>query len=231
MSLDEQRYLKKTIKILKETDQYIVFDKPAGLLVIATPRKEANTLLNIVNHQYRNNNTQGRLYPCHRLDRDTSGAIIFSKDKRHQKIMMDIFKNKKIKKKYIAFVQGKMSKKEGEFKSRIRHLEQSRFKANSPAKSAVTAFRVIQENKDFSVVEIYPLTGRTNQIRIHFSEAGHPLLGERKYAIARNCPLKFRRTALHAASLQWIDPDDRKEITVQSNLPNDMEVFLARSAN
>lgn len=229
--MGEERFLKKPIKVLVDLEHYIVFDKPSGLLVIATPRKEENTLVNIVNYQYKKSNEQIRLYPCHRLDRDTSGVIIFAKDKRHQQLMMEAFQKKEVKKKYIAFVHGRMQPNEGEFRKSIRHFEQNKFKRHSPSKEAVTGFRVNKHGKDFSVVEVFPLTGRTNQIRIHFSQAGHPLVGERKYAIASKYPIKFKRVALHSAEISWTDSKSRKTINIKSELPNDMEVFLARNTN
>lgn len=209
----------------------MVFDKPSGLLVIATPKKEKNTLVNIVNHQFSSEDNTPKLYPCHRLDRDTTGAIIFAKGKRNQQAMMELFRQKKVKKTYLAFVHGRMDKKKGRIRKNIRHLEQRRYNTHKQSKPAITDFTVKRSEKDFCVVEVMPLTGRTNQIRIHFSQSGHPLVGERKYAIAKKYPLKFRRTALHAARLEWIDFNSNKKIKVQSQLPNDMEVFLARNAN
>ena len=108
---DEARYLRKPITVLFENNHFIVFDKPAGLLVIPSPKKEDNTLVNIVNHQFRPENNEYQLHPCHRIDRDTSGAIIFAKGKSYQKLMMEIFRKKEIEKTYVAFVHGTLEKK------------------------------------------------------------------------------------------------------------------------
>jgi len=91
----------------------------------------------------------------------------------------------------------------------------------------VTRYQVVEARRFFSVVHVYPLTGRTNQIRIQFSQAGFPLVGERKYAFARDYSLKFRRVALHASELQWRDPLDRRMIKVISPVPEDMKAFLS----
>ena len=101
-------FLEKPIAVLYEDERTMVFNKPAGLLVIPTPDEEPNTLLNIVNHQYAENKDFGKLHPCHRLDRETSGVILFAKGKQNQQRTMDLFHKKMIKKVYVAFVQGKL---------------------------------------------------------------------------------------------------------------------------
>lgn len=211
------------LKTLYEDDRYIAFDKPAGLLVIPSPKKEKNTLMDLVNRRDASDKNQGKLHPCHRLDRDTSGVILFAKGKTNQQTMMDIFRRQKIQKSYIAFVHGHLKNRVGEIKSFIKDFDQKRFNRHSPPKMSITRYKVLETQKDFSVLGVSPLTGRTNQIRIQFSEIGHPLLGERKYAFGRDFALKFRRTALHARSLKWFDPVLKKEIKVESPLPEDMK--------
>ena len=90
----------------------------------------------------------------------------------------------------------------------------------------MTKYRVLEEGKNFSIVAIKPVTGRTNQIRIHFSDAGCPLAGERKYVVAKDYPLKFRRPALHAQALRWQDPYSGKKISLEIDLPEDMQKFI-----
>jgi len=217
------------IEILHEDDHYIVFDKPMGLLVIPTSRNEQNTLVNIGNQQYASQKDSRKLHPCHRIDRETSGAIIFAKGKRCQQLMMDLFKKRVVTKKYIAFVHGALPAKTGEFRKPVKDAHQKKYGRSQPATPAITHYKVLEVKGQYSVVEVQPVTGRTNQIRIHFSQAGHPLLGDRKYAFARDYALKFRRTALHAASLAWEHPISREKICVQSDLPKDMEEFLTKN--
>lgn len=215
--------------MLYEDDCYIVFEKPAGLLVIPTPLGEKNTLVHIVNTPSAVSGGSPRLYPCHRLDRDTSGAIIFAKSKENQQKMMDEFRKRRIQKTYVAFVRGKLKNKIGEIKGPVQDYTQRRFRHGKGAKLAITRYKVLEVRRLFSVVEVYPLTGRTNQIRIHFSQIDHPLLGERKYAFGRDFPVKFRRTALHAHKLAWVHPVYKKPIRILSPLPKDMEDFLAKN--
>jgi len=220
---------RRPIAILYEDDQYIVFEKPSGLLVIPAPKDKQKTLVLIVNQQYSAQENIWKLHPCHRIDQETSGAIIFAKGKRNQALMMGLFKRREVTKKYIAFVHGTLRKKYGEFRKPVNDTYRKKFRRGSPAIWAITSYKVIKIKKQFSVVEVRPVTGRTNQIRIHFSQAGYPLVGERKYAFARDYSLKFRRTALHAAQVEWTHPVSRKKICVQSNLPKDMDEFITNN--
>src|SRR3989338_4724532 len=221
---EETRPSQRPIPILYKDDCYLVVDKPAGLLVVPTPQKEKNTLTDIVNAQCRTPQ-QERIYPCHRLDRETSGVIIYAKGQRNQELLAEQFKHGRISKKYIAFVQGKLKNPAGEIKSYIRDREQERFQRDAPAKFAITRYKVLEVRRRFSIVEVNPVTGRTNQIRIHFSEIKHPLVGERQYAFGKDFELKFRRTALHASEVEFINPVSRKKVSVTSSLPEDMESF------
>lgn len=223
---EETRPPQRPIPILYKDDCYLVVDKPAGLLVVPTPQKEKNTLTDIVNAQCRTPQ-QERIYPCHRLDRETSGVIIYAKGQRNQELLAEQFKHGRISKKYIAFVQGKLKHPAGEIKSYIRDREQEKFQKNAPAKFAITRYKVLEVRRRFSIVEVNPVTGRTNQIRIQFSEIKHPLVGERKYAFGKDFDLKFRRTALHAAEVEFINPVSKKKVSVTSPLPEDMEKFLS----
>ncbi len=219
----------KFIKVVYEDAAFAVFEKPAGILVVPTPKKETNTMVDVVNREYRTPAETEKWYPCHRLDRDTSGLIIFAKGTHNQELMMNEFRRQAVKKDYIAFVHGKLRRPIGEIKSHIRDLDSLRFDRDSAAKLAVTRYRVADFRRNYCVVEVNPVTGRTNQIRIQFAEIGHPLLGERKYAFAKDYPLKFRRTALHAQKIVWRHPISKKTIEVESPLPKDMSEFLYKN--
>jgi len=219
------------IAIIYKDACFIAFDKPTGLLVIPSPKKEERTLVNIVNEQQRNGHHSRKLYPCHRLDKETSGVIFFAKGKYHQQLMMELFKRRRVQKTYIACIHGRLKTRSGIFKSSIRDLEDRKFRKKAPAKWAVTKYQVLKEYKQYSVVKVTPITGRTNQICIQFSEKGHPLVGERKYAFARDYYLKFKRVALHALELALEHPITHKKIIVKSKMPKDLEVFIARNRN
>jgi len=204
----------RSFKIIYEDKSIIVVDKPAGMLVIPTPKKETHTLTVLLNRQLDARGIQVNAYPCHRLDRETSGLIVYAKGKKVQKLMMDKFKEHKIKKYYLAFVHGRFNRGAGIIDQSIEH------------KGATTKYIVLEQRNNFSVVEIEPITGRTNQIRIHFKTIGHPLVGERKFAYAKDYKLKFRRAALHAAKIEFIHPLTNKSLSFSASLPLDMKVLL-----
>ena len=216
----------RNIPVLFEDECFVAFDKPAGVLVIPSPKKEKNTLVSIVNQQYAATKDSFQLHPCHRLDRETSGVIIFAKGKKNQQAMMQLFHKHHVRKKYIAFIQGKLKSPQGEIRSEIKDFDQKKFLGHLRARLAITRYKVLQIKKKFTVVEVHPITGRTNQIRIQFSEGGFPLLGERKYAFARDFDLKFRRVALHANEVQLVHPIYHKPLTITSPLPADMQDFM-----
>ena len=215
----------RPVPILFQDEDYYVFDKPPGLVVVPAPQPE-RTLSDVVNLQCPAANNQGSLYPCHRLDRDTSGVILFARGKKNQKLLMEEFHRRRIKKRYWALVQGKMKKPSGVITAPVQSLEERRFARFSRPKWAQSAYRVLKEKSGYSLLEVQTETGRTNQIRIHLSTLGHPLVGERKYAFAKDFPLKFRRTALHAASVAWRHPLTNKVIETHAPLPEDMRVFM-----
>lgn len=216
----------QTVQVLYEDETALVFYKTPGLLTIPTDKKEENSLDRIANQMVK---FPGGVHPAHRLDRDTSGVILFAKGKNNQELLMQAFKEKKVKKQYIAFVHGHLQPREGKIRIAIKDLFQRKFNRNMPAQSALTHYRVSDYYKSFTVVDVMPITGRTNQIRIHFAKLGHPLVGEDKYAFRKDFPLRFRRTALHAASLEWPHPITKKMICVQSPLPADMQAFLEKA--
>ena len=206
------------IPVVYEDDWLLVLDKPSGLLVIPTPKNEKRTLTSILNEDLERRGISYRLHPCHRLDRETSGLIIYAKGKSIQKKMMDEFRGKKIKKNYIALTQGALPQNQGQIQNPIEGV------------NAVTKYKVIQSRKDFTVVEVTPLTGRTNQIRLHFKQIGHPLLGETRYAFRRDFKIKAKRLCLHARDLEFIHPVTRKHIHLSIDLPEDLREFLQKHA-
>lgn len=203
------------IPVVYEDDALIIVDKPSGLLVIPTPKNEKRTLTSILNDDLIARNITYRLHPCHRLDRETSGLIIYAKGKSIQQKLMQEFAARRVKKTYIAFVQGALDKEQGEIKVPVE------------GESALTRYKVIQKRKDFTVVEVSPATGRTNQIRIHFKHLGHPIVGESKFAFRKDFALRFKRLCLHAKSLEFTHPVTGKTISLSSELPKDLKEFLS----
>jgi len=195
------------IPVVYEDDWLLILDKPAGLLTIPTPRNEARTLTSIVNNDLIERGISYRLHPCHRLDKDTSGLIIYAKGKSVQAKMMREFKARAVKKTYLAFVQGRLAGRCAKITAPI------------DGQNARTEYRVISNKNSFTVVQVNPLTGRKNQIRLHFASIGYPLVGETKFALRRNASIKAKRLCLHAQSLEFFHPVKKTRLCVNSELP------------
>jgi len=213
--MDQKRY-----RIVYEDEHIIVVDKPAGMLVIPTPNKETNTLTDLLNRELDARGVEANAYPCHRIDRETSGIIVYAKGKKAQALMMDVFKHRAVKKRYIAFVHGALAQNRGTFSGAI-------FNRNKKRKEpATTHYTVIEKRAHFTVVEAEPVTGRTNQIRIHFANAGHPLVGESVYAFRKDFRLRFKRAALHAEEISFLHPVTREKVSFTAPIPDDMARLL-----
>ena len=196
------------IPIVYEDDCLLIADKPSGLLTVPTPKNEGRTLTSILG-----------LYPCHRLDRNTSGLIIYAKNKNLQQKMAEEFKKRKVKKVYVAFVNGSLLKREGVIENKIEGM------------FAKTQYRVLERRNDFAVVQVRPFTGRTNQIRIHFKLIGHPILGEDKFAFRKDFKVKAKRLMLHASRLEFKHPLSGKAMVINSDIPQAMKDFLKEHSN
>ncbi len=207
------------IKTIYEDDIVQVFDKPSGMLVTPSPKMKQPTLTDVVNKGL-SSDEDFRLHPCHRLDKETSGLIIYAKGKKNQQLMMRMFQEKKIKKTYVAIVRGKLKRDQGTITQPVLSINERQ------EKPAVTTYRVLRKHKTFSFLELRPLTGRQHQIRIHLKAIGHPVLGEEVYAFRKDFDIRFRRLALHAQKLEWRNPVTRATIKIASMLPDDMKNFL-----
>lgn len=205
------------IKVVYEDRWLLIVDKPAGLLTIPDWRGKTRTLTEIINQDLNNDTLAYRLHPCHRLDRATSGLLIYAKGKSVQKKMMQLFKERGVRKIYLAFVQGNLKVSKAKINNRI------------DGKFALTKYRVIGRRRDFSIVEIEPLTGRKNQIRIHFRQIRHPLVGEDKFAFRKDYKLKCNRLCLHAQGLEFSHPITQKKLSFNSELPKGLKGFLEKN--
>ena len=213
----------KRYNIVYEDEHIIIVNKPPGILVVPTPKGETDTLTGLLNKELDSRGVEVNAYPCHRIDRETSGLIIYAKGKSIQQIMMDQFKRRLVKKTYIAFAHGIVQKNSdtlegGVYNQKSRKIEHM-----------ITKFKVLERRRDFTIVEVAPVTGRTNQIRIHFKELGHTLVGESVYAFRKDFKLKFKRVALHAKALEFNHPVTGKRMNFNLPLADDMVNFLNKT--
>lgn len=211
--------MNKPFEIVFQDEYIVVVDKIAKILIHPSPKKEKYTLTSLLEKTLKE-----KVFPCHRLDRETTGLIIYAKNKKIQQAIMFQFKKGEVKKKYIAFITGIMKKYKGKLEGAIIDKEGERF--GEREKQAVTLYKTLQKFNNFSVLELTPLTGRTNQIRIQLAQIGNPILGESKYAFRRDFDIKFRRLALHAFALSFIHPISRERVHLNIDLPQDMKNFL-----
>ena len=190
-------------EIAFEDEYLIVLNKTAKILIQPSPKKEKNTLTSLLRKQINQ-----RVYPCHRLDRETTGLIIYAKDHSIEKSIIQEFRMKQVAKRYIAFIKGRLINKKGVLKGKVLDREGRRF--GEKPKEAKTFYKVLEEFSGWSIIELKPFTGRTNQLRIQLVEINHPILGESKYALRRDFKVRFRRLALHASFLSFVHPVSKK---------------------
>ncbi len=215
-----KRYHPKGLSILYEDNDILVVDKASGLLTVSTDKVIENTAYFLLNLYVRKGNqkSRNRVFIVHRLDRDTSGIIIFAKNENAKRFLQEGWHG--FEKKYYAVVHGTLSEKEGIITSYLAENSAHRvYSINDPEKGklAKTGFKVLKESKKYSLLEIDLLTGRKNQIRVHFSEKGFPVVGDKIYGVREK---GAKRLALHAASITMLHPDRREKMTFDTKIPD-----------
>jgi 23S rRNA pseudouridine1911/1915/1917 synthase len=212
---------KNRLDIIYEDKDIIVINKPAGLLSVSTDRESRDTAYCLVNDYLKNK--RGRVWIVHRLDRETSGVMLFAKSEKVKLILQDNWDNMAISRSYAAVVEGKVKVPESQIKSWLKQTKTLLVYSSSrpeDGKLAVTNYRVLKTSAKYSLLEISLETGRKNQIRVHMKDIGHPIAGDKKYGAATN-PL--RRIGLHAHFLTIIHPNLKTEMRFESKIP---ETFM-----
>lgn len=223
--------MEKEIKIIYEDDDLMVVDKPAGLVTTKERKGEQYTLEDWVSVKQNIKERLERNGIVHRLDKGTSGLVLIAKN---EKILLDLkkqFKNRLVKKKYLAMVCGDVTL-EGEMDVPIGRSKYSfgKFAVSIDGKKAKTSFKLLSkyknEGKIYSLVEIDLMTGRTHQIRVHFSYLRWPLLGDKLYGGSGDDNLN--RPFLHAFFVKFKHPTSDKEMCFQTDLPEDLKLILQK---
>lgn len=212
------------VKILYEDDYLIAINKPSGLLSVATDREKDTTAYRLVKDYLAYGNRRAHLFVLHRLDRDTSGILIFAKDKGTQEAMQSRWSEVVTERGYMAIVEGHPEKSQDELRSFISEnramvVYQSR---EDKGKLAVTRYRIAKYNDEYSLLKINILTGRKNQIRVQLSSIGHPIAGDKKYGAKSN---PIGRLALHADRLSFTHPVTGETIKLRTPLPGRFHIF------
>jgi RluA family pseudouridine synthase len=216
--------IKQTIVTIYEDQYLLVIDKPSGLLAVPALGAKGRDATSLLSEMLSLRRPGAKAYPCHRIDQETSGIVVFAKDENTQQLIMDQFRDRNVRKTYVAFVHGRLAKKKGTLTS---HIEGGwPYHQREKKKLAITKYEVLASARGFSVVKMEPVTGRTNQIRIQFGNVGNPLVGERRFTVAKDWPIRFKRVALHAAEIEFTHPVSRKPFLFVSPLARDMQDFL-----
>jgi 23S rRNA pseudouridine1911/1915/1917 synthase len=222
------------LQIVYEDDWLLVLNKPPGLLAVPLARRdEAPSVYDHVEDHLR---TRGKRRPhvVHRIDRDTSGLVVFAKHVRAQDRLKDQFRRREPDRIYLAIVYGHPAPREGTWRDHLvwdeEALIQKETHPRDPrAKEAISDYRVLETFADTSLIEVRLHTGKRNQIRLQARLRGHTLVGEQRYVFgpASLRPIVFPRQALHAWRLAFRHPDDDRQLRFEAPLPADMETLLA----
>jgi 23S rRNA pseudouridine1911/1915/1917 synthase len=218
-------------EVVFEDKHLIVVEKPAELLTVPTRRQERNTLVGKVEAYVRHVGGGRGAFTVHRLDRGVSGLLVFGKSQEVMRQLKDQFAASKPEREYVAIVAGRLSPKEGTFQSLLAtDKDLNRFSTDDEAigQVAITHFRVVAHLEDATLVQVRLETGRRNQIRVHFAEAGHPVLGDERYRADLSAHPRWphKRLALHARLLGFTHPFTQQPLRFESPLPRELAEFL-----
>lgn len=207
------------LRIIYEDDAILVVNKRNGLLTMATDSERQRTAYYILSEYLKQQDKNNRIFIVHRLDRETSGIVIFAKSQEIQHAFQYNWNEIVLERKYVAVVEGKVETEEGEVRSYL--AENKAFHVYSTQNKeegelAITRYKRIQTGRDNTLMELELETGKKNQIRVHMSDLGHPVVGDRKYGAAIS---PIGRLALHASKIRFIHPVTKEEMVFDTGVP------------
>ena len=219
------------LEIVYQDEDVAVVNKPQGMVVHPSAGHTSGTLVNALMYHIKDlSGINGVLRPgiVHRIDKDTSGLLMIAKNDQAHVALADELKDKKSLRKYWAIVHGNLPNDRGVIEAPIGRSEKDRKKhaVTAKGKPALTRFQVLERFGDFSLVELQLETGRTHQIRVHFSHIGFPLLGDDLYGGSLECGIE--RQALHCHSLKFYNPFSGQEVERASPLPEDFKQVIEK---
>ena len=216
------KYKTSNLDIIYEDNNIIVIDKPSALLTISNEKEKVKTLYHYV-LEYLKKKKQ-KVFIIHRLDKDTSGIVMFAKNEKIKKLYQDNWNDLVIKRGYIAVVCGKTKDKDT-IKSYLKENSNMMVYSSYDGKLAITNYEKIKSNNKYTMLQIYIDTGRKNQIRVHMKENGTPIIGDKKYGNKNN---SLKRLGLHANILIIRNPINNKILEFSSNYPKEFDKLLRR---
>ncbi len=209
----------RRLKLVYEDDDIIVVNKGYGLLSMGTDKIKDGTAYSILREYVKWSDPRNKLFIVHRLDRDTSGLMMFAKNEEAKNTMQHNWNNMVLNRKYLAVVEGTPDQAEGVIKSYLaENAEHEVYSTPDPTlgQLAVTRYKTLASKNGYTMLEVELDTGRKNQIRVHMKEMGHPITGDRRYG-AKSSPI--HRLALHAQTLRFAHPVTRKEMNFETPVP------------
>ena len=211
----------KALKIIYEDDDFLAVDKPCGLLSVEN-EKENDCAYGFVADYLAKTGKNARPYILHRIDKETSGVLVFAKSPKIQSMLRMHWNEAVLSREYIAIVEGAMEEKKKTVTSFLKeNANKMMYSTQDPTgQKAITHYEVIKENTAYSMLYVRIDTGRKNQIRVHMHTLGHPVIGDDKYGHTKN-PLK--RLGLHASKIAFTHPITKEVITISCSKPLEFE--------
>lgn len=214
-----QTFSHPRLRLLYEDDDIIVIDKGYGLLSMGTDKANEMTAYSILREYVKRVDPRQKIFIVHRLDRDTTGVMLFAKTPEAKETLQHNWNNMVLERRYVAVTEGAPEPADGEIRSYL--AENSAHEVYSTddktkGQLAVTYYRTLKSRAPYSLVELSLATGRKNQIRVHLKEQGHPIVGDRRYGAK---PSPIHRLCLHAHTLRFIHPTTRRDMSFTSPLP------------
>jgi 23S rRNA pseudouridine1911/1915/1917 synthase len=213
----ERQY--RGISIVFEDQYLVVIDKHAGMLSMATDREKEKTAYGMLSVHVKIADLSNRIFIVHRLDRETSGLMVFAKSEKIQQRLQEAWQTDVTERTYVAIIEGELKEKDGTVTSWLTESKSLMvYSSPDPGKGdkAVTHYRTIKTNRDYSLLAINPETGRKNQIRVHMKDLGHPIVGDKKYGSTVN---PVGRMCLHARVLAFTHPVTRENLRFETGIP------------
>lgn len=216
-----QKIQKNISNIIYEDEEFIVINKPSGLLAIATDKEKTKTAYHQLTEYVQQMNVHNRVFVVHRIDKDTSGVLMVAKNEKIKNDLQDKWNSLVVDRKYIAICEGIFEKKQGTIKQYLKETKTNiMYNSNNQndGQEAITHYKVLKESPRYSLVEVHIDSGRKNQIRVAMNDLGHPLIGDNKYGNASN-PL--HRLGLHAEILELKHPNNGNTLKFVASVPSD----------
>ncbi len=208
------------VSIIFEDKDILVVDKERGILSVATKNEREKTAYNILKNYLKEKDPKDKIFVVHRLDRDTSGVMIFAKSEKAQDILQTTWNDSVKERTYVALVEGNVKKDRDTI---ISYLAENKAMVTysttneEEGKKAISHYKVLKRNKNFSLLEVNIETGRKNQIRVHMQDLGHSVVGDKKYGSTKN---PIRRLGLHAHTIVFVHPITKEVLSFTSKIPD-----------